>query len=170
MDIKTGYNNLYVAYAAFGRQTHHTIAVVYYMKKSILLIALLICISSCTQKSFEKRISGDFYLKKVDLNGFQFIGKKKDSVLENGIWEMVVPDYVFAYGSNENLIIAKTHPNYYPNQWNVDTTKTEFYVIDLNKSKENVHGPLLEYQFEEKMFDLNGDTIEFDHFFPETKK
>ncbi|AXT59195.1 hypothetical protein D1816_02145 [Aquimarina sp. AD10] len=140
------------------------------MRKLILYITLFATISSCTQKGYEKNIAKDYYLKKIDFNGIQFVGKKTDSILENGIWETIVPDYVFAYGSNENMIIVKTHPNYYTNQWNVDTTKTDFYVIDLNKDEKNIYGPLLEYQFEEKMFDLNGDTIEFNHFFSEIKK
>lgn len=140
------------------------------MRKLILYITLFATISSCTQKVYEKNIAKDYYLKKIDFNGIQFVGKKTDSILENGIWETIVPDYVFAYGSNENMIIVKSHPNYYTNQWNVDTTKTDFYVIDLNKDEKNIYGPLLEYQFEEKMFDLNGDTIEFNHFFSEIKK
>jgi hypothetical protein len=103
------------------------------MRKALFLMTVIILSISCTQKSFEKKIRGDFYLKRVDLNGFQFIAKvKKDTILKNGITEIIVSDYVFAYGSNENVIIAKRHPDRYPEMWFVDTTRTEYFIIDLN--------------------------------------
>ena len=125
---------------------------------------------SCTNNSFEKHIIDNYYLKKINLNGIQFIGQKKDSLLDNGIWQVKVPDYVYAYGYNKNIIVAKLHPNYYPDQWKVNTSITEYYIIDLNQDFENVHGPLSITEFEEKMLDLNGEILEFDHFYSEEKK
>ena len=140
------------------------------MKKILFLISFIVLIFGCTQKSFEKKISQNFYLKKIDLNGLQFIAKLNDTILKNGIAEIIIPDYVFAYGSNENVIIAKSHPSGYPEMWSVDTTKTYFYVIDLNHKNDTLYGPLKEYQFENKLYELNGSLIEFDNIFPETIK
>ncbi len=129
-------------------------------------------ILGCESASFEKRINGDYYLKKINFNGVQFIAKRRDTILQNGIFEIVVPDYVFAVGSNQNLIVAKQHytnSGYYTGAF-VDTTKTQFFIIDLKKAKENVYGPLWEYEFENKVIDLNGEMIEFDMVFSEIKK
>ena len=140
------------------------------MKKTILLLSLLLLISSCNKQSFEKKIRGSYYFKKIDLNAAQFIGKLKDTILENGICEMVVPDYVYAYGSNENVIIAKVHHTFGHQIWKVDSSRTDFYVIDLNNQIDNVYGPLKKYQFEDKLYALNGNLIEFDHVFSRIKK
>ncbi len=140
------------------------------MKKTLLLIILILCTFACDSKNFEKNIGKDYYLKRVDLNGLQFIGKLHDTILEDGIFEIIISDYVFAIGSNENIIIAKQHPSRFQSYWNIDTAKTLYYVIDLKDSIDNVYGTSYEYEFENKVLDLNGEMIEFDLLYPELKK
>lgn len=101
----------------------------------------------------------------------QFIEKWKDTILANGVSQIKVQDYVFAYGSAENFIMAKRHPTELIENWNVDTTKTFYYIIDISKENEgnNMFGLLRELEFEDKLFDLGIYEFEFDKVFPETK-
>ena len=142
------------------------------MKRGFLLmLTLLIFILGCKDNTFEKRIRNDYFLKKIDLNEAQFFGKKHDTILKNGIFEILINDYVFAVGSNENIIIIKQHytgGGYYG--WKVDTTRTQFYVIDLAINKDSLYGPLPEYEFENKVLDLNGEMIDFDLVYPNIKE
>lgn len=55
----------------------------------------------------------------------------------------VVPPTVFAYGWNEDFILAKRHPR--KNYRKVDTSITYWYIIEVTSG--DVHGPLNEDEF-----------------------
>jgi len=54
----------------------------------------------------------------------------------------VVPRTVFAYGWNDDFIIAKRHPE---KNRKVDTGTTYWYIVEVASG--NVHGPLSEGEF-----------------------
>jgi hypothetical protein len=55
----------------------------------------------------------------------------------------VVPATVFAYGWNDDFIIAKQHPR--KKDKKVDTNLTYWYIVEVASG--NVHGPLSEDEF-----------------------
>lgn len=141
------------------------------MKRGFLCVSILVfLILGCEENNFEKRIKNDYFFKKIDINGMQVFGKKHDTILKNGVFEILVNDYVFAIGSNENVIIIKQHHGggIY-SSW-IDTTQTQFYIIDLAINKDSLYGPLKEYEFENTLLDLNGEMIDFDLVYPSSKE
>ena len=57
--------------------------------------------------------------------------------------KVVVPHTVFAYGWNEDFILAKRHPE--KKDKKVDTSVTYWYIIEVTSG--DVHGPLNEDEF-----------------------
>ena len=55
----------------------------------------------------------------------------------------VVPSMVFAYGWNDDFILAKQHP--LKSHRKVDTSITYWYIVEVASG--NVHGPLSEGEF-----------------------
>ena len=55
----------------------------------------------------------------------------------------VVPRTVFAYGWNDDFIIAKQHPE--KKDGKVDTSTTYWYIVKVASGK--VHGPMTEDEF-----------------------
>ncbi len=64
--------------------------------------------------------------------------------------DVVVPRMVFAYGWNDDYIIAKQHPG--KGYYEVDKGTTHWYVIEVLTGK--VHGPLGEDEFQDLQVDL----------------
>ena len=62
---------------------------------------------------------------------------------ENSSATLVVPATVFAYGWNDDFIIAKQHPR--KKDRKVDTNLTYWYIVEVASG--NVHGPLSEDEF-----------------------
>jgi hypothetical protein len=83
----------------------------------------------------------------------------------------IVPAYVYAVGHNKKFIIAKQHPVINERQEQVDTKKTNYFVIDLTKEnyykQEGLFGPLTENQFDSLCKKLNVGQIEFDMSYPD---
>ena len=84
----------------------------------------------------------------------------------------LIDEYVFAVGHNSDFIIAKQHPtNGFKNGYEVDTSVTNYFVIDVNgKIKENgdkVIGPLSKKEFDKTVSELNIETIKFDQTYSE---
>ena len=57
---------------------------------------------------------------------------------------VVVPPTVFAYGWNDDFILAKQHP-LNEMDWKVDASITNWYIVEVASG--NVHGPLSEGEF-----------------------
>ena len=57
----------------------------------------------------------------------------------------VVPPSVFAYGWNEDFIIAKLHPRKDGKYYEYNTSLTYWYIVEVASG--NVHGPLSEGEF-----------------------
>jgi len=67
---------------------------------------------------------------------------RKDPNRASGVVR-VVPPTVFAYGWNDDFIIAKRHPE--KKDRKVDTSITYWYIVEVASG--NVHGPLSEDEF-----------------------
>ena len=64
---------------------------------------------------------------------------------------VVVPHMVFAYGWNDDFIIAKQHPE--KKDRKVDISITYWYIIEVASG--DVHGPLNEDEFDKLRTELN---------------
>ena len=71
------------------------------------------------------------------------IVKKDKEISSTTIYTLVVPATVFAYGWNDDFIIAKQHPR--KKDRKVDTSLTYWYIVEVASG--NVHGPLSEDEF-----------------------
>ena len=82
----------------------------------------------------------------------------------------IVSAYVYAVGHNKKFIIAKQHPVVNESQEQVDTKKTNYFIIDMTKEnyyrQEGVLGPLTENQFDSLCKKLNVGQIEFNMSYP----
>jgi hypothetical protein len=92
---------------------------------------------------------GSFYEEDLG-NGYQLwaadvieqVAVFKKSKLSSAMVE-VVPSVVFAYGWNDDFILAKQHP--LKSHRKVDTSITNWYIVEVASG--NVHGPLSEGEF-----------------------
>ena len=71
------------------------------------------------------------------------IVKKRKEISSTTTFNTVVPATVFAYGWNEDFILAKQHPR--KSYREVDTSITYWYIIEVISG--DVHGPLNEDEF-----------------------
>jgi hypothetical protein len=112
----------------------------------VILLTATAIVSSCSwfDQSSHERIVGEYIVGWSDLEQNRSITKPiKDC---SGCFEVVVSNYIYAVGHNDNFIIAKQH--FSPN-----TTKTYYYVIDIKKNG-NSNGTKGVYEFlDERSFE-----------------
>jgi len=65
---------------------------------------------------------------------------------------VVVDKMVFAYGWNDEFIIAKQHPCFPNEHYRIDTGTTHRYIVEVKTGK--VHGPLTEDAFRQLRTEL----------------
>lgn len=87
----------------------------------------------------------------------------------------LVPEYVFSVGHDDDFIIAKQHPTSgFENGFEIDTTITNYFVIDMNRkifrTREKVFGPLSIEQFDSLRSELKIENIKFDMNYPNSYK
>ncbi|MBC8472061.1 MAG: DUF3997 domain-containing protein [Planctomycetes bacterium] len=91
------------------------------------------------------------YLEDLD-NGYVVVASdimqdariiRKDPIRPSSVGRRVVPPTVFAYGWNDDFILAKRHPR--KEYRKVDTSVTYWYIIEVTSG--DVHGPLNEDEF-----------------------
>jgi hypothetical protein len=88
---------------------------------------------------YEEDLVGDYAISATDtMKDAAIIRKGRDP--SNA--EIVVPRMVFAYGWNDEYIIARQHPE---NDYKVDKGTTHWYVVEVLTGK--VHGPMDEDAF-----------------------
>jgi hypothetical protein len=111
-------------------------------------------------------IYGNYEVMWIDLHEQQFICESSESQSSGCI--VLVSEYVFSVGHNDNFIIAKQHPTSgFENGFKIDTTVTNYFIIEINKSSNKVIGPLTQAKFTAIRKELKIENIKFDMNYPE---
>lgn len=88
---------------------------------------------------YEEDLVGDYAIWAVDvMEDAAIVHKAKGTTGA----EVVVSQMVFAYGWNDDFIIAMQHPE---KDYKIDEGKTDWYVVEVRSGK--VHGPMDESAF-----------------------
>ncbi len=85
---------------------------------------------------YEEDLTGDYAIWAADVMEDAAIVRKAKGT--NGA-EIVVPRMVFAYGWNDDFIIAMHHPE---KDYKIDKGATDWYVVEVRSGR--VHGPMNE--------------------------
>jgi len=88
-------------------------------------------------------LPGEYAVWAVDERSNAAIVEKKGG----GLAGSVVPSMVFAYGWNDDFIIAKQHPRHATESHRIDMSITHWYLIEVQTK--TIHGPLTEDAFHE---------------------
>ncbi|MGV8826816.1 MAG: DUF3997 domain-containing protein [Breznakibacter sp.] len=133
---------------------------------SLLFISVLLTGCFGLFDSGTKRITGKYIVVWIDLSRNQGIDEEIEGSPGSSIG--LVPEYVFAVGHNKDYIIAKQHPTSgFENGFEIDTTITNYYLIDMNAQKDKVIGPMTKSRFDSTRIALKIQNIEFDMIFKE---
>lgn len=143
-----------------------------YVKSRKIIVTSLcaLMLTSCFFDSGRQRITGRYYVLWIDLWANQTISKQYEKYASS--YEQLVPEYVFSVGHNDEYIIAKQHPtNGFDGGYKVDTTVTNYFIIDMNKEtsseKNKVLGPFTIHQFDSLRQKLAIEDIQFDMNYPD---
>ncbi|PXY02710.1 hypothetical protein DF185_01040 [Marinifilum breve] len=134
------------------------------------LIAILLSGCFGLFDSGSDRIKGRYIVLWIDSPKNQTISKE-DQLHSSGS-SMIIDEYVFAVGHNDEYIIAKQHPTSgFQGGYEADTTITNFYIIQMNQKtkfeRDTVWGPLNESDFKKERSKLGIEAIEFDMIYPD---
>jgi len=111
-----------------------------YCLLSIFAVAILVVGCPFMGRVYEEDLVNGYAVWATDVMEQAKIVKKHK---ENSSATLVVPATVFAYGWNDDFIIAKQHPR--KKDRKVDTNLTYWYIVEVASG--NVHGPLSEDEF-----------------------
>ena len=138
----------------------------------ILLWATCLTLTGCFGlfDSSSDDITGRYKVTWIDVQEQQFICVELEEYSTGSL--ILVPEYVFAVGHDDNFIIAKQHPTSgFENGFKIDKSVTNYYVIDMNKKIRNeekkVIGPLTEVEFDNKRKEFKIEEIKFEMTYPE---
>ena len=115
-------------------------------------------------------ITGRYQVTWIDIQEQQFICIYLDDYSSSSL--MLVPEYVFAVGHNDNFIIAKQHPTSgFENGFKINKFVTNYFIIEMNKKtkteEEKVIGPLTEEEFKIRRKEFKIENIKFEMNYPE---
>ena len=107
------------------------------------LCAVVIFVGGCpfTGLVYEEDLVNGYAVWANDVVEQAHIVRKRQG--SSGYSTTVVPRTVFAYGWNDDVIIAKRHPE--KKDGKVDISTTHWYIVEVASAK--VHGPLSEGEF-----------------------
>lgn len=83
--------------------------------------------------------------------------------------EELVPEYVFAVGHNKRFIYAKQHPLLRNSPDKIDTTVTNYYIIERTKNgfqDKPKYGPLTKKSFDSLCLKFGIKSLDFDMNYP----
>jgi len=113
-------------------------------------------------KSYHEKIIGNYEIEWVDLEGNQNISKAIDGC--SGCYSVIIDNYVYAVGHNQDFIIAKQHAG-------TDKNITHYYIINLTQNKDKyrdgVTGPVMKEVFDSLRRRLNISDIPFNKTYTE---
>ena len=109
------------------------------------IFAVTIFVGGCCfiGRVYEEYLVNGYAVWATDVMAQAKIVKKDKEISSTTIYTSVVPATVFAYGWNDDFIIAKQHPR--KKDRKVDTNLTYWYIVEVASG--NVHGPLSEDEF-----------------------
>ena len=115
-----------------------------YCLLSIFAVAILVvgCPASMGVEYEEDLVNG-YAVRATDVMEQAVILKREKEGSKITSISTVVPETVFAYGWNDDFILAKRHPR--KKDRKVDTSITYWYIVEVTSGK--VHGPLSEDEF-----------------------
>ncbi|MFN8334475.1 MAG: DUF3997 domain-containing protein [Cyclobacteriaceae bacterium] len=110
-------------------------------------------------------IVGPYKVMWIDLPEQQFICQQSEQYSTS--FHVLVPEYVFAVGHDDNFIIAKQHPTAgFEDDFKIDASVTQYYIIDTNVKSEatgaKVFGPLTKAEFDSKRKEFRIEGIKFE--------
>ena len=131
-----------------------------------------IILSSCfgLGDSTSTVVTGRYTVISIDVDANQSLSlRSKDN---SSLLEEIFAPYVFAVGHNDEFIIVKQHPSAgFDGNYEVDTTITNFYILDMKrkfvKGNKDYFGPLKEFQFDSLRTVFKIDQVPFDLNYPE---
>jgi len=105
------------------------------------IFAVAIFVAGCPERLiYDENLGNGYAVSAVDvMEDAAVVHKDKGRLLAT----VVVPRTVFAYGWNDDFILAKRHPA--KKDGKVDTSLTYWYIVEV--ASVNVHGPLSEDEF-----------------------
>jgi len=113
---------------------------------ALLLLAALAC--GGIGLAYEHDLTGDYAIWAGDLLEQAAVVKK---IPDSSSASTVVNPMVFAYGWNEDFIIAKQHPNL-DDFDEIDTQTTNWFIVNVKTQK--VYGPMTEKEFAQRRQEL----------------
>jgi hypothetical protein len=114
-----------------------------YCLLSIFAVAILVVGCPFMGMVYEEDLVNGYAVWATDVMEQAEIVKKDKEISSTTIYTLVVPATVFAYGWNDDFILAKRHPR--KKDKKVDTNLTYWYIVEVASG--NVHGPLSEDEF-----------------------
>ena len=117
-----------------------------YCLLSIFAVAILVVgCPTFVGIEYEEDLGNGYTVRAIDVMEQAAIVKVKKEKGSSKITSIstVVPETVFAYGWNDDFILAKRHPQ--KKDGKVDTSITHWYIVEAASGK--VHGPLSEDEF-----------------------
>lgn len=114
------------------------------------------------------KIADNYYVLWIDLQENQGICEEIEGT-QRGSYILLVPEYVFEVGHDDNYIIAKQHPTSgFKSGYKINKEITNYFLINMNLKNDKVIGPLTLIEFEDLRKQLGISDIKFDMRYPET--
>ena len=122
-----------------------------YCLLSIFAVAILVVgCPTFVGLAYEEDLVNGYAVRATDvMKQARILRRKKEGSKITSI-TTVVPSTVFAYGWNDDFILAKRHPQ--KKDGKVDTSITHWYIVEVTSGK--VHGPLSEDEFNKLRTDI----------------
>ena len=114
-----------------------------YCLLSIFAVAILVVGCPSMGVAYEEDLGNGYVVRATDVMEQAEIFKREKEGSNITSISTVVPETVFAYGWNDDFILAKRHPK--KKDEKVDTSITYWYIVEVASGK--VHGKLSEDEF-----------------------
>ena len=99
--------------------------------------------------AYEDDLVGDYAVWALDLTTQAAVVRKRK---KSSSASVIIKKMVFAYGWNNEFIIAKQHPQKRDNHWEIDSSVTNWFILQVHSG--TVHGPMNEDEFNETRIHL----------------
>ena len=127
--------------------------------KKTTVIAFMFSLVGCLFDSGSDTVVDDYQVGWIDVIESRDLNKKEE----------LVPAYVFAVGYDSRFIFAKQHPLRPNSKEKIDTTVTNYYIIERTKNEfqdKPKYGPLAKTGFDSLCSKLGVVKIKFDMVYP----
>ena len=132
--------------------------------KNLILIIGLLTLNSCfIFDSDSDKIIGNYEVLWIDTPKSRAVCERYSSTGS----AVLISEYVFAVGHNNEFIIAKQHPTSgFENGYEIDKSITNYFIVDI-RNEAKVLGPFNKTDFNKYVSELNIGGIDFDQIYPE---